>query len=65
MVRYAIIIDRASDGGYGAHVPDLPGCVGMGDTKEDTIENITEAIQFYIEGMRSEGLPIPYSNYRS
>lgn len=59
MVRYAIIIEKASDGGYGAYVPDLPGCVGMGNTKEDTIENIAEAIQFHIEGMRSEGLPIP------
>ncbi|CAN5423517.1 type II toxin-antitoxin system HicB family antitoxin [soil metagenome] len=59
MVRYAIIIEKASDGGYGAYVPDLPGCVGMGNTKEETIENIAEAIQFHIEGMRSEGLPIP------
>ncbi|MEP7253288.1 MAG: type II toxin-antitoxin system HicB family antitoxin [Ginsengibacter sp.] len=59
MVRYAIIIEKASDGGYGAYVPDLPGCVGMGNTKEDTIENIAEAIQFHIEGMRSAGLPIP------
>jgi predicted RNase H-like HicB family nuclease len=59
MVRYAVIIEKAPDGGYGAYVPDLPGCVGMGYTKEETLENIAEAIQFHIEGMKAEGLPVP------
>lgn len=40
MIRYAVIIEKARDGGYGAYVPDLPGCVGMGDTREEIIENI-------------------------
>jgi predicted RNase H-like HicB family nuclease len=59
MVRYAIIIEKATDGGYGAYVPDLPGCVGMGSTKEEVMENIAEAIRFHLEGMKTEGLPIP------
>jgi predicted RNase H-like HicB family nuclease len=59
MVRYAIIIEKATDGGYGAYVPDLPGCVGMGSTKEEVMENIAEAIRFHLEGMKAEGLPIP------
>jgi predicted RNase H-like HicB family nuclease len=59
MIRYTIIIERASDGGYGAYVPDLPGCIGMGATKEEVLENIAEAIEFHIEGMKAEGLPIP------
>lgn len=59
MVRYAIIIEKAIDGGYGAYVPDLPGCVGMGATREDAIENIAEAIRFHLEGMKEEGIPIP------
>ena len=59
MVRYAIIIEKAADGGYGAYVPDLPGCVGMGSTKEEVMENIAEAIRFHLEGMQEEGLPIP------
>jgi predicted RNase H-like HicB family nuclease len=59
MVRYAIIIEKASDGGFGAYVPDLPGCVGMGATKEEAMENIAEAIQFHIEGLKEEGLPVP------
>jgi predicted RNase H-like HicB family nuclease len=59
MVRYAIIIEKAADSGYGAYVPDLPGCVGMGDTKEATLENIAEAIRLHLEGMKAEGLAIP------
>ena len=59
MIRYAITIEKAPDGGFGAYVPDLPGCVGMGATKDEAIENIAEAIRFHIEGMKEEGLPIP------
>lgn len=59
MVRYTVIIEKAEDGGFGAYVPDLPGCIGMGATKEETLENIAEAMRFHIEGMKAEGLPIP------
>lgn len=59
MIRYAVIIEKAEDG-YGAYVPDLPGCVGMGETKEEVLENIAEAIRFHLEGMKAEGLPIPF-----
>ena len=59
MIRYAIIIEKAPDGGFGAYVPDLPGCVGMGATKDEAIENIAEAIRFHLEGMKEEGLTIP------
>ena len=59
MIRYAIIIENAPDGGFGAYVPDLPGCVGMGATKDEAIENIAEAIRFHLEGMKEEGLTIP------
>ena len=59
MIRYAVIIEKAADGGYGVYVPDLPGCVGMGATKEETIENMAEAIRFHLEGMKEEGIPIP------
>ena len=40
MIRYAIIIEKAEDGTYGAYVPDLPGCVGMGVTRDEAFENI-------------------------
>ncbi len=59
MIRFAVIIEKAQDGGYGAYVPDLPGCIGMGSTKEETLGNVAEAILFHIEGMKAEGLPVP------
>ena len=57
-MRYAIVIERA-DNNWGAYVPDLPGCVATGDTLEETTQEIEEAIEFHIEGMREDGLPLP------
>ena len=56
-----VAIEKAIDGGYGAYVPDLPGCVGMGATRDEVMQNIAEAISFHLEGMKAEGLPIPPS----
>jgi predicted RNase H-like HicB family nuclease len=57
-MRYAVVIEKAN-GNYSAYVPDLPGCVATGDTVEETEQQIREAIQFHIEGLREDGLPIP------
>ena len=62
MLRYAIIIEKASDGGYCAYVPDLAGCVGMGATHEEVVQNIIEGIKFHLDGLKEEGLPIPIAN---
>jgi predicted RNase H-like HicB family nuclease len=62
MLRYAIIIEKANDGGYCAYVPDLPGCVGMGSTKDETMLNIIEGIKFHLDGLKLEGYPIPPQN---
>ena len=62
MLRYAIILEKAKDGGYGAYVPDLPGCIGMGSNHDDALQNIKEAIKFHLEGLKMEGLPIPLPN---
>ena len=56
--RYAIVIEKG-EGNYGAYVPDLPGCVATGDTIEEVEREIQEAIQFHLEGLREDGLPIP------
>jgi predicted RNase H-like HicB family nuclease len=56
---YAVIIERAEDGGYGAWSPDLPGCVALGDTPDETLDEMREAIAFHLEGMRLHGDPIP------
>ncbi|MFV0338161.1 MAG: type II toxin-antitoxin system HicB family antitoxin [Chthoniobacterales bacterium] len=57
-MRYAIVIER-SDTGYGAYVPDLPGCVAVGESIEETERLIKEAIEFHLDGMREDGLAIP------
>jgi len=57
-MRYAVVLEKSPDG-YGAYVPDLPGCVAMGDTREETEALIREAIEFHLEGMREDGTPIP------
>ena len=56
--KYAVIIEKAS-GNYSAYVPDLPGCVSVGDTVEETERNIREAIAFHIRGLREDGLDVP------
>lgn len=57
-MRYAIVIEKA-DGNYSAYVPDLPGCVATGSTVEEVESEIREAIEFHIEGLREDGIPIP------
>ena len=57
-MRYAVVIEK-SDSGYGAYVPDLPGCVAVGETLEDTSRLIKEAIEFHLQGMREDGVPAP------
>jgi predicted RNase H-like HicB family nuclease len=56
--RYAVVIEKG-EGNYGAYVPDLPGCVATGTTIEEVEREIQEAIEFHLEGMRADGLPIP------
>lgn len=57
-MRYAVVIEKG-ESSYGAYVPDLPGCVAAGDTKEEAIRLIQEAIEFHIEGLKEEGQPVP------
>jgi predicted RNase H-like HicB family nuclease len=57
-MRYAIVIERA-EGNYSAYVPDLPGCVATGRTVDEVEREIREAIQFHLDGLREDGLPVP------
>jgi predicted RNase H-like HicB family nuclease len=57
-VRYAVVFEKAA-GNYSAYVPDLPGCVATGNTVEDVETEIREAIEFHLDGLREDGLPIP------
>ncbi len=57
-MKYAVVFEKSSNG-YGAYVPDLPGCVAVGDTLEETRRLIGEAIELHLQGMREDGEPIP------
>lgn len=57
-MRYAVVIEKAENN-YAAYVPDLPGCVATGETVEETEQEIGEAIELHIRGMREDGVPIP------
>jgi predicted RNase H-like HicB family nuclease len=57
-MRYTIIIERAPEN-YAAYVPDLPGCIATGATREEVEQNIREAILFHLETLRDDGFPIP------
>jgi predicted RNase H-like HicB family nuclease len=56
-MRYAVVIENAGQN-YSAYVPDLPGCVATGATAELAEVEIRAAIEFHIEGMREDGLPL-------
>lgn len=57
-MKYAVIVEKG-EGSFGAHVPDLPGCVAIAETKDEVLELIQEAIEFHLESLREDGQPIP------
>ena len=57
-MKYAVVIEK-SETGFGAYVPDLPGCVAVGETFSETEQLIREAIEFHLDGLREDGLGIP------
>ena len=56
-MKYLIIIEK-SDTGYSAYSPDLPGCVATGTTREEAEQNMYQAIEMHISGLRKDGLPV-------
>ncbi|ULH27599.1 type II toxin-antitoxin system HicB family antitoxin [Leptospira weilii] len=57
-MEYPVMIEKSATG-YGAYVPDLPGCVAVGETEAEVTRLIKEAIEFHLEGMRKDGEPVP------
>ena len=57
-MKYAVVIEKGKKG-YGAYVPDLPGCIAAADTKKEVKKLIHEAIEFHIEGLKENGEQIP------
>jgi predicted RNase H-like HicB family nuclease len=64
-MRYTVILQREEDGGYVATVPVLPGCVSQGDTREEALKNIEEAIEVFVEDVRAAGENVPVEDERT
>jgi predicted RNase H-like HicB family nuclease len=58
-MRYTVILEQESDGGFVAHVPAMPGCVSQGDNRNEALTNIRDAIALYVEDCREAGDPVP------
>jgi len=59
VARYTVIFEREEDGGYHAFVPVLKGCHSQGDTLDEAIANIREAMSLYLESLTDAGEPTP------
>ncbi len=58
MDGYLVVIEKGPTS-FGAYSPDLPGCIAVGDTREEVSALMREAVVFHLEGMRQGGEPIP------
>lgn len=56
---YSVVLHKAEDGGFWVEVPALPGCYSQGETLEETLEHVKEAIGLYLEVLRDRGQPAP------
>lgn len=63
-MRYMVVIEEGETS-FGAYVPDLPGCVAVGETEEAVKQLIQEAIEFHLEDLRSTGAEIPKPSSKS
>ncbi len=57
-MRYLVVVEKGPTS-FGAYVPDLPGCIAVGETREEVLVSIHDAIEFHLEGLREQGQPIP------
>ncbi len=57
-MKYAVVIEKTATS-FGAYVPDLPGCVAVGESREEVVGLIREAIEFHLEGMKDDGESVP------
>jgi predicted RNase H-like HicB family nuclease len=65
MIRkyYKVIFEPQEEGGFTVTVPALPGCISEGDTYDEALANIKEAIALYIESLQADGIPVPEENH--
>jgi len=58
-MKYTVIIEQGHESGYVAYAPALRGCVSQGETREEALRNIKEAMEVYVEALVEDGLPVP------
>jgi len=58
-MKYRVVLEPQEEGGYTEYVPSLPGCVSQGETNEEALANIKEAIEVYLESLRERRIPLP------
>ena len=58
-MRYTVILHADETGGYWVEVPALPGCASQGETVDEALENVEDAIKLYLEVLQEDGAPIP------
>ena len=58
MMKYLVKLIKEEDGSYSVLVPSLPGCYSQGDTREEALENIKEAIKLHVEGLKENDWPV-------
>lgn len=57
-MEYVVIVEQG-ESSFGAYVPDLPGCVAVGETRDEAMELIREAVELHIESLRENGETVP------
>lgn len=63
-MKYLVVVEKG-DAGFGAYVPDLPGCVAAADTRDEVVRLIREAMEFHVEGLKDSGDPVPEPSSQS
>ena len=58
-MRFKVLLEPSDEGGYTAYVPSLPGCISEGETVEDALDNIQEAITLYLEPVEDDAVAKP------
>ena len=58
-MEYSVVVHQAEEGGFWVQVPALPGCYSQGESVEDALRNVREAIGLYLETLRDEGQDVP------
>lgn len=61
-MKYTVILQKGRESGYVAYAPALKGCVSQGETKQEAVKNVKEAVEAYVEALLEDGLPAPEGN---